>query len=319
MRHSSGGRIGTWVAVSLLYIVLDTLLTPARAGTWPTLVPIVSFAGNWVSTATYERGIVVRYRGQTYLSLRRSRDVIPPTNTVNWVVLDSRGAAGPSGPAGAAGPPGPAGARGAAGPAGPNGLTGPPGASGPPGAAGPKGAQGPTGPRGASGPAGAAGAPGVAGPRGPTGAAGPQGPQGITGIVTIRDANSVLVAVPQNGLFQREVGGRPFFLEAVTPDGLIESDETRFQFFHMAANCAGPRLLQESPWIYIFGKTGYYTTNTTEQVPLSWETFDAGQDLTKPGHCFNQGPFFNPFTLGPVSTVDTSSWGLTPPFSWHLE
>src|SRR6185312_11001401 len=81
MRHSSGGRIGAWVAMSLLYTVVDTLPTPARAGTAPTLVPIVSLAGNWVSTATYSRGIVVRYRGQTYLSLRRSRDVAPSTNT----------------------------------------------------------------------------------------------------------------------------------------------------------------------------------------------------------------------------------------------
>jgi hypothetical protein len=319
MRHSSGGRIGAWVAMSLLYTVVDTLPTPARAGTAPTLVPIVSLAGNWVSTATYSRGIVVRYRGQTYLSLRRSRDVAPSTNTADWVVLDSRGAAGPPGPAGAAGPPGPAGARGAAGPTGPNGLSGSPGASGPPGAAGPKGPQGPMGPRGASGPAGAAGAPGVAGSRGPTGAAGPQGPVGITGIVTVRDANSVLVAVPQNGQFQREVGGQPFYLPSVTETGLGESDETLFQFYHLAADCAGPRLVTGPPWIYIFGNTGYYTTNATEQVPLSWETFTAGQDLTKPGQCFNQHPFTNPFIIGPLNTVDISSWGLTPPFSWHLE
>src|SRR6185437_14209887 len=169
MRHSTGGRIGAWVAISLLYTFLDAGQTPARAAAAPTLVPILSFAGNWIATATYGRGVVIRYRGQTYLSLRRSRDAIPSGSAADWVVLDSRGAAGPPGPAGAAGPPGPAGAQGAAGPTGPNGLSGSPGASGPPGAAGPKGPQGPMGPRGASGPAGAAGAPGVAGSRGPTG------------------------------------------------------------------------------------------------------------------------------------------------------
>lgn len=320
MRHSTSGRIGAWVAIALLYTLLDTWHTPARAAPPPTLVPIVSFAGTWISTATYGRGVVVRYRGQTYLSLRRSRDATPASNTMDWVVLDSQGAAGPPGPGGAAGPPGPAGAQGAAGPTGPAGLSGPPGGSGPPGAAGPKGPQGPMGPRGASGPAGAAGAPGVAGAHGPTGAAGPQGPPGITGIVTLRDANSVLVGVPQNGSFQRELSGQPFDLPPpVTPTGLGQSDETRFQFFHLSANCAGPRLVQGPQSLSIIGNTGYYTINATVQTPLSVENFNAGQDLSQPGQCANLTPATTSYSIGPLSTVDISSWGLTPPFSWHLE
>jgi hypothetical protein len=95
MRHSTGGRIGAWVAIFLLYTLLETLLTPARAAGPPTLVPIVSFSGTWISTATYGRGVVVRYRGQTYLSLRRSRDATPSSNALDWVVLDSQGVAGP--------------------------------------------------------------------------------------------------------------------------------------------------------------------------------------------------------------------------------
>jgi hypothetical protein len=175
------------------------------------------------------------------------------------------------------------------------------------------------GPRGASGPAGAAGAPGVAGSRGPTGAAGPQGPPGITGIVTVRDANSVLVAVPQNGQFQREIGGQPFYLPSVTPTGIGRSDETRFQFFHLSANCAGARLILGQPWVLIFGNTGYYTTSATLQVPASEETFTDGQDLTQPGQCVTLSPSPNTYLIGPVSTVDISSWGLTPPFTWHLD
>lgn len=319
MRHSTSGRIGAWVAIFLLYTLLNTSQTPARAATSPTLVPIVSFAGTWVSTATYGRGVVVRYRGQTYLSLKRSRDATPASNTMDWVVLDSRGAAGSPGPAGAGGPPGPAGAQGAAGPTGPNGLSGPPGASGPPGGTGPKGPQGPMGPRGATGPAGAAGAPGIAGSRGPTGPAGPQGPRGITGIVTVRDANSVRVAVPQNGSFLRELSGQPFNLPSLTPTGLGQSDETRFQFFHVSAGCTGPRLVLGSQSLVIIGNTGYYTTNATDQVPLSEETFTDGQDLTQPGQCVDLSPSTNTYPIGPLSTVDISSWGLTPPFTWHVE
>jgi len=320
MRHSAGYRIGAKIAIALLYTFCCSFPALAQADTPPALVPVISFAGNWVSTATYRPGIVVRYQGQTYLSLRRSRYVPPSTNTTDWAVLDSRGARGPAGPPGTAGPPGPAGPQGAAGPIGPNGLSGPPGAGGPAGAPGPKGPQGPMGPPGPTGPAGATGAPGIAGAPGPSGPAGPQGPPGITGIVTVRDANSVFVAVPVNGHFLREINGQALTIWSIVPSGLAQTDVTRFQFWHLAADCAGPRLVYgNNNTLYIIGNTGYYAPNTATQTPLSVENFSAGQDVTQPGQCLNidhPQPFFQ---LGVVSTVDISSWGLTPPFSWHLE
>src|SRR4051794_2922517 len=115
MRHSAGYRIGAKIVLALLYTFCCSFPALARAATPPVLVPILSFAGNWVSTETYRAGIVVRYHGQTYLSLRRSRYVPPSTNTSDWAVLDSRGARGPVGPQGVAGPPGPAGPQGAMG------------------------------------------------------------------------------------------------------------------------------------------------------------------------------------------------------------
>ena len=320
MRHSTGYRSGVWGAIALLCALFYPFQAPAWADAPPVLVPIISFAGNWVSTETYGPGIVVRYHGQTYLSLRRSRYVVPSSDTADWAVLDSQGARGPSGPPGMAGAPGPAGPQGAVGPSGPNGLSGPPGASGPPGSAGPKGPQGPMGPPGPTGPAGAAGPPGVAGPRGPSGPAGPQGPPGITGVITIRDVNSVFVAVPVNGQYQREVSGQPFYLSgSVTSAGLGQTDLTRFQFFHMAANCADPRLVGGNNTLYIVGSTGYYTLNAVTEAPLSVENFTAGQDVTQPGQCVNLNPASTFYSVGPVSTVSISSWGLTPPFSLHVE
>jgi hypothetical protein len=315
MRHSAGYRIGAKAALAFLFTFCCTFL--ARADTPPVLVPIISFAGNWISTETYRPGIVVRYHGQTYLSLRRSRYVPPSGNTTDWAVLDSQGARGPAGPPGVAGPRGLAGPQGAAGPAGPKGLSGPPGVVGMPGASGPKGPQGPMGPPGPTGPAGAAGAPGIAGPRGPSGPVGPQGSPGITGIVTVRDANSVFVAVPVNGHFLREISGQPFIIWSIIPAGLGPTNPETFQFFHLAANCTDPRLIYGNDTLYIFGNTGYYTLTTTNEVPLSVESFTTGQDVTQPGKCFNINP--GPYPLGPVSTVDISSWGLIPPFSWHLE
>jgi hypothetical protein len=87
----------------------------------------------------------------------------------------------------------------------------------------------------------------------------------------------------------------------------------------MSANCAGPRLVLGPQSLFIIGNTGYYTTDPTVQTPLSWETFTAGQDLSQPGQCVNQNPATTSYSIGPLGTVDISSWGLTPPFSWHVE
>jgi hypothetical protein len=176
------------------------------------------------------------------------------------------------------------------------------------------------GPPGPTGRAGAQGIPGIAGPRGPSGPAGPQGPPGITGIITIRDVNSVFVAVPVNGHYLREISGQPFDIPAILPTGFGQTDLTQFHFFHMTANCADPRLVDgTNNTLYIIGNTGYYTLNTTTEAPLSIESFSAGQDVTQPGQCTNQNQASTFYPLGPVHTVAISSWGLTPPFSWHLE
>jgi Collagen triple helix repeat (20 copies) len=313
MRHLAGGCIVTCVTSAILGGLFSGT---ARAEERPPLIPIIAFAGDWVATERYIPGMVVRYHGTTYLSLERSHYTAPPTDKHAWVLLDSPGAAGapgPVGPAGAAGPAGPEGADGAVGPAGP---AGPAGLAGAAGASGPKGPQGVAGPKGATGRAGANGPSGATGPAGLTGPAGPAGPAGITGVLTLRDANSVLVAVPQNGSFMREVDGQALTLEGEpTPAGLGQS--TPLVLYHLAANCAGPRYVQGPNELFILGTTGYYTTTQAAslQSPLSAETFTTGQDASQPGAC---SAINYSVQIGPASTVNISSWGLTPPFQLTL-
>jgi hypothetical protein len=137
--------------------------------------------------------------------------------------------------------------------------------------------------------------------------------------MTIRDANSKFVAVPVNGGYLREISGQAFKIWSIEPSGLGQTDLTHFQFLHEAANCADQRLIYgNDDTLYIIGNTGYYTLNPATETVLSIENFAAGQDVTQPGQCVNiTGTDF--IQLGPVSTVDISSWALTPPFSWHLE
>ena len=315
MRHLAGCCIVTCVASAILGGLFSAT---ARAEERSPLIPIIAFAGDWVATERYIPGIVVRYHGATYLSLERSHYTAPPTDKHAWVLLDSpgaAGAAGPVGPAGAAGPAGPEGAAGAVGPAGP---AGPVGLAGAAGAPGPKGPQGVAGPKGATGRAGANGPSGATGPAGLTGPAGPAGPAGTTGVLTLRDANSLLVAVPQDDGFMREVGGQALaFQTTPTPAGLGQSTPLAFVLYHLAANCAGPRYVQGPNELFIWGTTGYYTTTQAAslQSPLSAETFTTGQDASQPGQC---APITYSVQIGPVSTVDISSWGLTPPFQLTL-
>jgi hypothetical protein len=312
MRHLAGCCIVSCVTSAILGGLFSAT---ARAAERPPLIPIIAFAGNWVATERYIPGMVVRYHGATYLSLERSHYTAPPTDKHAWVLLDApgaAGAAGPVGPAGAAGPAGPEGAAGAVGPAGP---AGPVGLAGAAGAPGPKGPQGVAGPKGATGRAGANGPSGATGPTGLTGPTGAAGPAGITGALTLRDANSMLVAVPTNGGFLREVDGQALILAGEpTPTGLDQS--TLLVFYHLAANCAGPRYVQGPDELFILGTTGYYTTQAASLLsPLSAETFTTGQDASQPGPCT---PFTYSIQIGPVSTVDISSWGLTPPFQLTL-
>jgi hypothetical protein len=315
MSHASGYRI--WVATTLGCCFSWIFSLPVHADIPHGVVPILAFGGSWTSTQTYHAGTVVRYSGQTYLSLRRNRDIAPPKSTLDWALLDSRGAPGATGPPGPAGQQGPSGPPGPPGAAGPNGLNGPPGPSGRQGPPGIKGPRGPLGPPGPTGVPGVTGQPGVPGPLGPTGPAGPQGRQGITGTLTVRDANSVLVAVPFNGQYGREINGAEVRLR-VTPTGFGQTPVPELLFYHAAPDCLGPRLLTGPNVLFIVGNTGYYAAATTGVDPQSRETFTEGQDVSQPGQCVNGSP--NIFDqLGPVTTVDISSWGLRPPFAWHLE
>jgi hypothetical protein len=147
---------------------------------------------------------------------------------------------------------------------------------------------------------------------------GSAGPAGVTGTLTIRDANSVLVAVPVDGGYAREVNGQGLGFETnITTAGLGQSPSYSFTFYHLAAHCAGPRLVQGPGGLLIWGNTGYYTTTQAAslQTPLSVETFTTGQDPSQPGQC---GTVNYSVEIGPVYTVDVSSWGLTPPFQWTL-
>lgn len=102
--------------------------------------------------------------------------------TLDPLVNQFQGPAGPQGVRGPQGEVGPQGPAGAPGPAGPQGVTGPFG--GPTGPVGATGLQGPTGPVGQTGQRGPQGSPGLTGPAGqvgPTGGLGPQGPVGPQG------------------------------------------------------------------------------------------------------------------------------------------
>ena len=128
----------------------------------------------------------------------------------------------------------------------------------------------------------------------------------------------MLVAVPQNGSFMREVDGQALTLEtSPTPTSLGQSTPGAFVLYHLAANCAGPRYVQGPNELFIWGTTGYYTTTQAAslQSPSSAETFTTGQDASQPGQC---APINYSIQIGPVSTVDISSWGLTPPFQLTL-
>jgi hypothetical protein len=312
MRHTLDWRLAAMVTAACL---LATMLESTAATGNPVHVPIVGFGGEWISTATYPAGLVVRYRGASYLSLRNSSRVAPDTNSSAWVLLDPPGAAGPTGATGSSGPQGPPGTQGAPGPAGASGTVGIPGPPGPPGVPGPTGPQGP---RGSVGPVGARGSSGPQGAAGPQGIPGPNGPPGTRGLsetLTIRDANSVFVATPFNGGYQRSISGVAVFV-ALTPAGLQQTDPFRIGFYHLEANCAGPRLM-DSGYLYLAGNTGYYATTGSYVTALSAEGFPNGQDPGQPGQCTESSE--NVFVFaGLAATVDVGAWGLQPPFSLQL-
>jgi Collagen triple helix repeat (20 copies) len=316
MRHLTDCRMAMLATLACL---LATALTPTPASANTFEVPIIGFAGNWVSTETYAPGLVVRYKSASYLSLRRSSHIAPATNKLDWALLDGAGAAGPEGSTGPIGPSGPPGPTGAAGPTGPAGPLGAPGSQGSAGPRGPIGPRGPTGLIGAPGTTGSAGPQGPSGPKGPVGSAGPQGPQGPTETVTIRDANNVFVAVWAGARYYRNIDGAPLVMEGdVTPTGLPQFAPTSLNFLHVAPGCAGPRLIMGPNQLFIVGTTGFYTTTASFQTVASTESFTAGQDLSQPGTCTEFLPPTASFQVGTATTLDTSAWGLVPPFTMKV-
>lgn len=146
----------------------------------------MDWRGAWTAAARYATGAVVRFDGQTFVSLiDANQNRSPATEAAAWALL---GGASGTVASGAGAPPAAQGAVGdywidtAA-----QRVYGPKTASGWPGAAtslvGPQGPTGENGARGATGAVGLIGETGPRGLRGPTGPVGAQGPQGITGAV----------------------------------------------------------------------------------------------------------------------------------------
>ena len=290
---------------------------------------ITSFAGAWRDTPTYRPGTVVTYQGSSYLCLVRNDRVAPNTNTGDWALLVSQGAAGPAGAPGPAGPQGAQGPPGATGLQGPRGIPGRPGAAGP---AGPRGATGSPGPAGVVGPMGAAGPVGAAGAVGPRGPAGPTGPAGLPGPAGLTETNSVPVMVDSAGKFVAYDAwvpiaqyGNDFAQINVESTGFFQIGTTGVVFYHVAANCSGPRLMQSTEpfWapMTVASNVGYFAGGPLSiQTVTSQETFLDGEDVSQPStHCGPATDLPIPGYYGPVRTVDINSLGLVPPFIFQLE
>jgi hypothetical protein len=287
------------------------------------------FTGEWQSNRTYDDGMLVTYHGVTYLGLRRNRNVAPDSKPTEWAALS---AAAPTGPAGKAGPAGAPGAAGPPGPIGPAGPRGAAGAAGPRGAAGPVGLTGPAGPAGPPGPIGVAGSPGTQGPVGPTGPAGPPGPPGIPGPkgnaapghkLVVLDATGKFVAV-SNQYYFSVINGVNVIINPA-PSGFAQADITQMFMAHTTNDCSGQRY-----WGNYFGfvvrfdvynNVGYYSLPTQQSLVVnSVEQFFPGDDLSKPAsRCitFSQPIPFG--AVGPLTTLDVSTLGFTPPFSLHFQ
>jgi hypothetical protein len=300
-------------------------------------VAIKSFGGAWLGGATYNIGTVVIYQGSSYLCLVRNIGVAPNTNTGDWALLVSAGARGPAGAAGPAGSEGASGPEGAEGPAGPRGVPGPPGARGAAGAKGATGAPGPAGTAGLPGAAGLPGPRGVAGPAGSAGAAGPQGPQGPAGMT---EAGDVPVIVDSTGKFiasavyydYMQIGSDfvaifPLaYPEGPGTTGFYNEDSVGFNFYHVEAGCAGPRLMVGYDPIFgnflVQNNIGYYAGGPLlPETVQSVENFLTGEDITQPStHCSTANlPPESPLTVyGTLKTVNMSSFGFVPPFYFVL-
>jgi hypothetical protein len=187
------------------------------------------------------------------------------------------------------------------------------------------------------------GAAGLPGPRGavgspgPAGLAGPQGPQGPAGLT---ERGAAPVVVDSTGKFvasavyddYMQIGsdfvslGLLVLPEVSSPTGFVESDAGGFNFYHVAANCAGPRLMLSYDsfigTLVIKNNIGYYPTGPyIAQTVQSVENFLTGEDVSQPSaHCSSQAlPISSLSVYGALKTVNMSSFGFVPPFYFALE
>lgn len=89
---------------------------------WSSKAPLTP-RGAYSAATAYKVNDIVLSNGSAYAALLANTGV-PVSNTTNWSLLVSRGAAGPAGPTGATGATGPKGTTGAQGPTGPQGPAG---------------------------------------------------------------------------------------------------------------------------------------------------------------------------------------------------
>jgi len=109
------------------------------------------------------------------------------------------------------------------------------------------------------------------------------------------------------------------------PSGFAQADITQMFMAHTTNDCSGQRY-----WGNYFGfvvrfdvynNVGYYSLPTQQSLVVnSVEQFFPGDDLSKPAsRCitFSQPIPFG--AVGPLTTLDVSTLGFTPPFSLHFQ
>jgi hypothetical protein len=201
----------------------------------------------------------------------------------------------------------------------------------PAGPAGPQGPQGPQGSVGVPGPIGPQGAAGPQGPAGAKGATGPQGPPGVGGILVV-DSNGSTVGrwTGQTSALMNINGSLvnvllDYQIPLVPPQsGFYTQDVVDVVFWHLTADCSGPRYLpvsggpygtyqiftvnnQAAP-LYLF----YPTAAPTQMTVQASEQFASGQNPLQPGTCTATTA---KVSLAPMAYFDVSTLGLVAPFS----
>jgi hypothetical protein len=120
--------------------------------------------------------------------------------------------------------------------------------------------------------------------------------------------------------------GNDFVEPNIDSAGFFQVPESQLVFYHVAADCSGPRLmLGAGPFLGSMTVTtanvGYYAGGPlTIQTVASQETFLPGEDVSQPSmHCGPPTDLPAPGYFGPERTLDINSLGLVPPFTFQLE